>query len=290
MTRRGLVLGGGGTVGLAWEIGLVVGLLESGLELAGAGRFVGTSAGSIVSAWLASGRDPVSEAPSFFSRSFTDGLGPDAAPDPAHLARFFARWSAIERYTPADGREIGAIAREAPTAPEQAWVDVMTGVVGDGAFPDTLQVTALDTATGQVEVFDASRGVPLAVAVAASCSVPAVFPAVEAAGRRYTDGSISTSTHAHLCLEIAPQSVLVIAPFDARTPGIGGLMQREREREIALLREAGVGVVDIAPSDAASRAMGPNAMDAARQGAAFEAGREQGRQDAGLPGLEAWKA
>ena len=56
MGDRALVLGGGGPVGIAWEVGLAAGLEEGGVKIADANRIVGTSAGSFAGAALASGR------------------------------------------------------------------------------------------------------------------------------------------------------------------------------------------------------------------------------------------
>src|SRR5687768_10690370 len=53
--RRALVLGGGGITGIGWELGLLAGLAEAGLDLSGADLVVGTSAGSVVGAKLTSG-------------------------------------------------------------------------------------------------------------------------------------------------------------------------------------------------------------------------------------------
>ena len=53
--RTALVLGGGGITGIAWEIGLLAGLAEAGTDLSGADLVVGTSAGSVVGARLATG-------------------------------------------------------------------------------------------------------------------------------------------------------------------------------------------------------------------------------------------
>ena len=54
-----LVLGGGGTLGEAWLRSLLAGLeAGSGWDLRECSAFVGTSAGSIVSAVLAAGRRP----------------------------------------------------------------------------------------------------------------------------------------------------------------------------------------------------------------------------------------
>ena len=54
---RTVVLGGGGTVGVAWQTGLLTGLRDTGVELAGASAIVGTSAGALFGALLSSGRD-----------------------------------------------------------------------------------------------------------------------------------------------------------------------------------------------------------------------------------------
>ena len=52
---RALVLGGGGVAGIAWEIGLLAGLAEHGVDVRNADLVVGTSAGSIVGTLLGGG-------------------------------------------------------------------------------------------------------------------------------------------------------------------------------------------------------------------------------------------
>ena len=52
---RALVLCGGGPVGIAWGAGLLAGFEERGVSLTGADAIVGTSAGSVVGAWVATG-------------------------------------------------------------------------------------------------------------------------------------------------------------------------------------------------------------------------------------------
>src|SRR3954464_14941252 len=53
--RRALVLGGGGITGVAWEIGVLAGLADAGVDLTGADLVVGTSAGSVVGAQVTTG-------------------------------------------------------------------------------------------------------------------------------------------------------------------------------------------------------------------------------------------
>ena len=57
MADSALVLGPGGPVGTAWLAGLAAGLRREGVDLGAAGLIVGTSAGAIVGAILASGGD-----------------------------------------------------------------------------------------------------------------------------------------------------------------------------------------------------------------------------------------
>src|SRR5579863_7809039 len=52
--ERALVLHGGGSAGNAWEIGVVAGLLDAGLDVTEADLIIGTSAGSTAAAQITS--------------------------------------------------------------------------------------------------------------------------------------------------------------------------------------------------------------------------------------------
>src|SRR5579884_4010436 len=52
-----LVLGGGGVTGIAWELGMLAGLRDAGIDVTDAELIVGTSAGANVGAMVASGTD-----------------------------------------------------------------------------------------------------------------------------------------------------------------------------------------------------------------------------------------
>jgi NTE family protein len=54
-TTKALVLGGGGTTGIAWEMGLLLGLHKVGIGVTDADLIIGTSAGSVVGAQITSG-------------------------------------------------------------------------------------------------------------------------------------------------------------------------------------------------------------------------------------------
>ena len=53
---KALVLGGGGVAGVAWETGLLLGLVEAGVDLTDADLVIGTSAGSVVASQVTHGR------------------------------------------------------------------------------------------------------------------------------------------------------------------------------------------------------------------------------------------
>src|ERR1700722_4922123 len=56
--QRALVLAGGGAAGNAWELGLIAGLSDAGVDLTEADLIVGTSAGSTAAAQITSGTRP----------------------------------------------------------------------------------------------------------------------------------------------------------------------------------------------------------------------------------------
>lgn len=112
MATRALVLSGGGLVGVAWESGLLAGLSESGVDLAGADLIVGTSAGSFVGAQVAVGRSASSIVDSIVAADpgqlLSAGGRPTKVPD---MSVLFARMAeAVSRVRPAEQvrAEIGA--------------------------------------------------------------------------------------------------------------------------------------------------------------------------------------
>ena len=56
--ERALVLGGGGSAGNAWEIVVIAGLFEAGLDLTEADLIIGTTAGATVAAQITSTPPP----------------------------------------------------------------------------------------------------------------------------------------------------------------------------------------------------------------------------------------
>ena len=82
-----VVFGGGGSAGVAWEIGVLTGLAEAGIHLRSADAFIGTSAGSIVTTQLLAGPG--------IDRLFERAREPvDAPPMDLDFAALSANWAA----------------------------------------------------------------------------------------------------------------------------------------------------------------------------------------------------
>jgi NTE family protein len=224
--ERALVLGGGGSAGNAWLIGVIAGLFEAGLDVTEADLTIGTSAGSTTAAQIA-GATPtellaatVGAAP----QPRTAPVGADRgrvpirpATNQSHVERLSAIIGAAE--DAADmRRRMGAAALEMDAASDGSWQTQWRATVA-ARLPSQLWpgrrmfITAVDAHTGEPVVLDRHSGVDLADAVAASCS--SGLPYRIGAGRYIDGGYRSNAENADLAAGYA--RVLVLSPFGGRS-------------------------------------------------------------------------
>ncbi|MDA8295450.1 MAG: patatin-like phospholipase family protein [Actinomycetota bacterium] len=264
-----LVLAGGGLAGIAWELGVLDGLVAAAPELAsvilGADMIVGTSAGATVAVQLTSGLPLAKLAdaqlvPPTAELATSDNLY-EIFTGLAELARG-------ARDVEAAGRRIGAMALAARTVEPDQRLRAIAARLPTAAWPACdLRLTAVDAESGELRVFTAAAGVSLRDAVAASSAVPGIWPPVEIGGRRYIDGAVRSMTNADLAQGAG--RVLILQPLPEETAPWGSL-----EREIAALGSAEV--VVISADEASVAAIGDNPLDAASRPAAVRAGRRLG--------------
>jgi NTE family protein len=265
--RTALVLGGGGITGIAWEVGVLAGLAEAGVDLTGADLVVGTSAGSVVGAQLTSGAD----LEVLFARQLEPPTGEQAARmTRAALARY--AWAVLRSRGDDVGfrRRVGTLALAAEqaglTPTEQERLDVIGSRLVSREWPDRdLRVTAVDAQSGEFRVLDRTSGVPLLQAVAASCAVPGVYPPVTIDGRRYVDGGMRSAANADLAEGY--DRVVVLAPIPR---GVGPLASVDAQVTGMVAR-----VAVVSPDEAARRAIGRNVLDPAARAGSARAGRAQ---------------
>ena len=262
---KALVLGGGGVTGIAWMTGVLTGLHGAGVDCTDAELFVGTSAGSVVAAQLATGH----ALDQLYERQL-------AMVTDERAARFtpfaMARWM-FTMLTTRDpvryAQKMGAMALGADTPSEAERIAVIESRLPLREWPSRkLLITAVNARTGELQVFDSSSGVRLVDAVAASCAVPGVYPPVTIGSERYVDGGVRSPVNADLAAGC--DRVVILAPISS---GFGGVPPLGRQ--VDGLRAGGAQVVVVEPDFASRSAIGRNALDPSRRRPSAQAGFAQ---------------
>jgi NTE family protein len=291
---RALVLGGGGSTGNAWLLGVVAGLLDGGLDVTGADLIVGTSAGATAAALVgtvgaaepyaaALVPPPARRTGAAAPRADGGRPGPGVAGGPpagpvgpgdvtAHLARLRARIAAAA--DPADLRRrtgADALERAAAAGPDAAarWRATVAERLPRPAWPaGRVLLTAVDARTGEPVTFDRESGADLVDAVAASCAGGPAYPVGD---RWFVDGAHRRGENADLAA--GHGRVLVLAPLGgvALTPPGWRL---DLAAQVADLRAGGSRVEVVVPADPSL--FGERAMDVTLRPAAARAGHDQG--------------
>ncbi|WP_333891146.1 patatin-like phospholipase family protein [Mycolicibacterium gadium] len=272
MTKRALVLAGGGLAGIAWETGILRGIADEAPETAEAllnsDVLVGTSAGSTVAAQLISGLG----LDALFERQLvtaTTERNPDVGIEEItelFLAAVTQPGSKEEKL-----QRIGGVALSTKTVPEIVRRQVIEHRLPEHEWPEqVLRISAIDTATGELVTLDRDSGVNLVDAVAASCAVPGVWPPVTIGGRRFMDGGVGSTVN----LELAADCDVVVAllPQGRTSPSPFGTGAVEEVDNFP------GSVFAVFADDESLTAFGPNPLDPACRAPSAEAGREQGRR------------
>ena len=286
MTRIGLVLGAGGTVGQAYQAGALAALENDlGWDPRSADVIVGTSAGSVtgtllrlgvpaseLAAWAVAAPPSLdadnvvglldTQRPQFPPFTVDHFLRPWRLPSPQLIARVARRpWAfrpsvAAMTLLPTGRVDLVALA---PGLQE----------VGTDNWPEGLLICAARRSDGARVVFG-RRGSPEATlpeAVAASCAIPGYFSPIAIGGREYFDGGVHSPSNADVLCGMDLDLVIAVSPMSAahglpRTAD--GLyrysVHRRLERELGRLVRRGTTVVRIEPAARCLPAMGVNMM------------------------------
>jgi NTE family protein len=258
-----LVLGGGGVTGIAWELGILKGLADAGLDLTTADLVVGTSAGAVVGAQVTTGRT--------VEELYESQLGPADQEIGAKLSRLTMMRLLPPLLLPGSGEKkrarIGAMSMRAHPPGGQERIEVIRSRIGVESWGDRdLEVTAVEAESGKFVVFDKDSGIDIVHAVAASCAVPLVWPAVTIDGKHYVDGGMRSTANADLAK--GAETVVVIAPLPqafSKATSIRAQLERTGARRTAVITPDERALVDI----------GKNVLDPAKRADAARAGLRQ---------------
>jgi len=164
-----VVLGPGGPVGTAWLAGLAAGLRRAGVDLGAAGLIVGTSAGAVVGAVLATGGDldllAAPRAPA--------GPGGGVRTDQGKLAEVLATLGDAGLDQAEARRRVGQLAVAAATGAEDAAVARMRSLLATAHWPDRpLLIPAVDAESWEPVIWDRHGQASLPEAMAAGTAFP----------------------------------------------------------------------------------------------------------------------
>lgn len=316
MGRIGLVLGAGGVVGQAYHAGVLAAIQRvTGFDPRTATVIVGTSAGSVAAASLRAG----AAAEDLFARATGRALSPAGqallgrVPPPSRQPDRIERQP---RMGPASPQLLGRmVSRPWPIRPAMAmtallpegrrdttqWFQGFDVMFGGGWPEPTTYICAVDLDHGGLVVFGrpGSPNASMAVAVQASCAIPAVFSPVTIDGVRYVDGGVHSPTNADLVADLGLDAVVISSPMSADARGRDWSTPEEGEavaeadpfrtaraqfrqatrfpaarllrREIRQLTDLGIPVLTFEPTPQVLDVMGYQAMDFRRRAPVAEA-------------------
>jgi NTE family protein len=293
MQRVGLVLGAGGTAGLAYHAGTLLALEQDlGWDPRTADVIVGTSAGSIVAALLRAGLT-------------TDDLAAWGTSAPPRADRRHVR-GVLDRVDDMGMRFVGPrvrfrvptprwwwqVAGPSEVRPHTAFMSLLPHGVIDGAsalratapllpeWPERpLYINAVRASDARRVVFGRDAHVAVTDAVAASCAIPGLFRPVRIGRHWYIDGGAHSPTNADVLLRTGVDVAIVLSPMSAQVQAAGRrpdlslrrLFRRRLRHEVEMLRAAGIEVEVFEPSADTLRAIGWNSLDRSRTAAVVSA-------------------
>ncbi len=294
MTRRGLVLGGGGVLGAAWTIGALCALEERlGVDARSFDQLIGTSAGSVTCTLLAAGvsvadlrrhqlEGRVDTGPmAGFEWNYEEATGGDRPPAPK--ARFGS--PLLLRKGIRELRQLPPTAVLAALLPEGRGRLDSVGAMIRHVVPtgwvarEGLTVVAFDYDAGVRAPFgrEGAPAADIADAVMASCAIPGWYSPVRIGDARYIDGGTWSSTNLDLMVGLGLDEIYVLAPqvsFDTDHPGqLATRIERQWRarvtahtlREMATVHADGAEVTIIGPGAEDLEAIGANLMDVSRR-------------------------
>jgi NTE family protein len=279
---RALVLSGGGITGTAWELGVLFGLDESGVDVTHAELIVGTSAGSSVGAQITSGLS-LEELYNLQLKPINETVEKQVDFDGHKFRQMMAAAIMSSPDSQTARALIGEAALAAPTMEEEERLKMMASrlSVHEWNIQRKLIINAVDAETGEWVKFDHDSDVPLLLAVSASSAIPGVYPPTTINGRRYIDGGMSSGTNADVA-QGYDQVFIIVAEPNMIAPAMGPTMHRITfEEELSQLETSGSQVMVITPDEESLQAKGPNPLDANFRGVSAKAGRRQGNRIAG---------
>jgi NTE family protein len=178
--------------------------------------------------------------------------------------------------------QIGRMALAAPTVSEDTSLARETfAAIKSQPWPPSFRATTVSTRTGRLKVWDASAGVPLERAVAASAALPGMWPPITIGDDRYMDGGVRSILNADVASGCVSAVVVSCIDLVSRpgAPNAYATLNKVLLSEIDGLRREGATVEIVAPSAAFCELTGNGTrmLDVALVPDAYALGQRQGQ-------------
>lgn len=324
--KRGLVLGGGGLVGMAYHAGALQALHEGGYDAASSEFLVGTSAGSIIAGYLASGWEQTDFYEYAHGRHANVWKDPSDAKE-AQRQLFEPLWKTRRERVQRSVGSLYALAsskgilkrldRAVPQSVRRAFPaglystdrsrDRLREELGSEWPARSVTVVGVELYSGKRRPFHAGEAdpAPFADAVLASTAIPGVFPPVRINGQQYVDGGAFSATSLDLAADAGCNTIICIAPLGYRNEGAllapdprlwpamasRSLFARSLRREVKDARSRGIDVLVLRPWLDDLKELGTNAMRQFDRGPVADTAKRsverQLKEHEGHPALEA---
>ena len=289
--RRGIVLGAGGVLGAAWSIGALSAVeAELGWDATAVDCIVGTSAGSVLAAFLGCGvrtqtllnhqRGIIAPGDPLITYDYeeTKSMPPRprlrlGSPQPLVRSAMHPR-----RFTALTAMSSVLLEGRGSLAPLADLVEAVAPRGSWATHPQTW-IVAMDHETGKRVPFgrDGAPAADLVEAVTASCAIPGWYAPVDIGGRRYVDGGVCSPTSLDLVATLGLDEVVVVSPLtstelDHPTSAtakveryVRRLVTRRLLKEAEKVRAHGAKVVLLGPGPEDLETIGANLMDPRRR-------------------------
>lgn len=294
--RRGLVLGCGGTVGGAWQVGVLASLEHQlSWDARTADVIVGTSAGATLATMLGAGVEVDEIVAAHRGDPATrPALRRFLTQPPARLPRAPVRLPTSLRLAAhglwrLDPFLVGSGLLPKGSTRASVLDLLIDDLVPDGGWVDhpATWIVSCDTRSGKSVAFGSpgAPAVPIRRAVRASWAIPGWFPPVRMNESTWIDGGVRSPTSAQVVRDLELDEVIVVAPMaslaGSRAPGPRGFAETVLRRHMTATLRAELEILSmdtmvITPEQELVD-LGANLMDPRRRLVALEAGLDHGR-------------
>ncbi|UDI77109.1 patatin-like phospholipase family protein [Staphylococcus taiwanensis] len=270
--EHAIVLGGGGSLAIGWELGYLSALTEAGIDVRHADLVIGTSGGAQAGTSLTSQQS--------WEEIYEQQIAPKENEEPPvdDMTDIFARYAQIQNSsnTPKEWIENYSVyALEDHKFNESVHINRLQNRIKVSNWPENLMITAVNANKAERVALNADSQVDLHRAMASSGSLPGVWPATTINGEKHFDGGCHSMENADLAK--GAKKVLIFATnLPVSTP-------YKLEDAIKELEESGSEVKLITPSNEVFnklQELGGNTVNPAIRPDIFKLAQEQGHQDA----------